>query len=313
MDFHIQENTPTRETLTQIAQIWNANATARHAFYPWTSDLLLPLLTDADGSPVGHLFTAHHTPSNEMIGFIHHSLMREDGYPRAGVVEAIMVDAPYRRSGVGTALLAAAVGRMERSRPRPMLIDALGAWPFGYAFNTLADGSERSGVFLSEPAVYRLFRAAGFDPARRSTVMRADIRAAEHRPVPEGCGFYIGRRTERTWLDRVFRGRVLHDHDLVRGADRRVMSRSIFGLMDGESRREGQVVFSLFGVNTPFDMQRKGYAGINLAHLMEHVKDLGGETLELHVYADNDPALALYRSLGFAPVAETVMMHRRLS
>lgn len=310
MDFHIEESAPTRETLTRVAQIWNGNAAGRHAFYPWTVDLLLPLLTGGDGSPVGHLFTAHHSPSGETIGFVHGNIVREDGYPRAGVVEAIMVDAPYRRNGVGTALLAAAVNKM--SAQRPMLIDALGAWPFGYAFNTLADGSERSGVFLSEPSTYRLFRAAGFDPVRRSTVMRADIRAAEHRPVPEGCGFYIGKRTENTWLDRVFRGRALYDHDLVRASDRRLMSRSIFGLMDGESRREGRVVFSLFGVNTPYDMQRKGYAGINIAHLMEHVKDLGGEAMELHVYADNDPALALYRSLGFEPVAETVMMHRRM-
>ncbi len=100
------------------------------------------------------------------------------------------------------------------------------------------------------------------------------------------------------------------DHALVR-QDGRILSRAIFGFMEGESRQEGRAVFSLFGVNTPFDLQRCGYAGMNLSNLMAYVKKLGGDVLELHVYADNPPALRLYESLGFRPLAETMMMHRR--
>ncbi len=311
MNYRIAENSPTPEILSQAARIWNSNAAARHAYYPWTAERLFSLLTGKDGIAVGTFFTAHHIPSGEMIGFVHAATVCEDAYPRAGVVEALLVDAPYRGHGAGSALLAAAAHRLESSRPRPFLLDALGAWPFGYAFNTLADGSERSGVFLSDAPLYRLFRRAGFEPVRKSIVMRADVSPAAGRPLPPGCDIAIRKRSERTWLDRVFRGRELFDHDLVlEGA--RVLSRAIFGLMDGESRQENQAVFSLFGVNTPFDMQRKGYAGINISHLLECVRDLGGRVVELHVYADNAPALALYRSLGFRDVAETMMMHKRL-
>ncbi len=311
MDYFIAASSPAPEVLAQVARIWNGNAVARHAFYPWTVERLSSLLARENGAPAGTLFTAHLDSSNEMIGFAYAANVREDAYPNAGVVEALLVDAPHRMNGVGSALLDAAVNRLETARPRPLLLDALGAWPFGHAFNTLADGSERSGIFLAEPSLYRLFRRAGFDPVRKSIVMRADVSTTSRRPLPEGSSLSMRKRTENTWLDRVFRGRDLFDHDLV-GKDGRILSRAIFGLMEGESRQENQAIFSLFGVNTPFDIQRKGYAGINVARLLECVRDLGGRIVELHVYADNVPALALYRSLGFRKIAETMMMHKKL-
>ena len=304
----IQHALPAIETLAAVASVWNNNAVGRHAFYNWTRERLTGLLT-ANGKPVGTLITAH-AAGGDCVGFIHCNQVREDGYPFAGVVENVMVDSCHRRKGVGAELLGRGLDLIRTFRPEPAFVDALGAWPFGYAFNTLADGSERSGVFLKETDVYRLFRKAGFEPVRKSIVMRAGLLRVQPRAVPPGAGFYIGKRTENTWLDRVFRGRELWDYDMLR-PDRRVVSRAIFGLMEGESRQEGKAVFSLFGVNTPRDLQGKGYAGVNLSNLMAYVRDLGGEAMELHVYADNTPALRLYSGLGFKPVAETMMMHKR--
>ena len=305
---YAQHALPTGVTLAAIASVWNNNAVGRHAFYNWTEERLRELLT-ANGKPVGTLITAH-AAGGDCVGFIHTNHVREDGYPFAGVVENVMVDACHRRKGVGTELLRRGLDLIQSSRSEPAFVDALGAWPFGYAFNTLADGSERSGVFLNEPDVYKLFRKAGFEPVRKSIVMRASLHGVQARAVPPGAGFYVGKRTENTWLDRVFRGRELWDYDMVR-QDRRIFSRAIFGLMEGESHQEGKAVFSLFGVNTPRDFQGKGYAGMNLSNMMAYVRNLGGDVMELHVYADNTPALRLYSSLGFAPVAETMMMHKR--
>lgn len=293
--------------LDEIARLWNANAAGRHAFFPWTGDLLRTQLAPNDRMS-GRLLTAR-SGDGLLLGFVHVNQVLEDGYPWAGVVEAILVDVAFRNRGIGASLLDAALSAIGEFRPRPEFADALGAWPFGYAFNILMDGSERSGVFLSEPAIYRLFRRVGFQPVKKSIVMRAELSGVEGRPIPRGAGFYIAKRTERTWLDRVFRGRELWDHDLSRW-DGRLLSRSIFGFMEGESKHEGRALFSVFGVNTPRDLQRRGYAGVNLSHLMAHARELGGELMELHVYADNEPALALYRSLGFKPVGETVMMHK---
>ncbi len=295
--------------LHELAILWNANAARRHAFYPWTGEMLAKLLSSG-GKGIGRLLEAR--VDGRLVGVSHASVINEDGYPLAGSVEMLMVDEAYRKKGIGSALLRGATAFLDSQRPRPEFIDALGAWPFGYLYNVLADGSERSGVFLNDSGLYRLFRRAGFEPVRKSYVMRADANnpLAAPRPLPPGAGFYVAKRGDRTWLDRVFRGRELWDHDLI-AADGQRLSRSIFGLMEGESRREGKVVFSLFGVNTPADVRGKGYAGINLSHLLAHIAQLGGDLIELHVYADNLPALALYRRLGFRQLHETMMMHAR--
>lgn len=300
----------TSSLLSEVAELWNANARERHAYYPWTGESLAELLMQ-DGKPVGRLLVAR--AGEELAGMCHIAAVDEDGYPHAGVIEALLVDRAHRGRGIGTALVKGAVTLLGNHRPQPQFIDALGAWPFGYAYNVLADGSERSGVFLNEKDVYRLFRRLGFEPVRKSLVMRAETRnpKAHPRPLPSNAGFYMAQRRERTWLDRVFRGRQLWDHHLVTTGGA-VLSRSIFGLMDEVSRHERKAVFSLFGVNTPHDLQGRGYAGVNLSHLLSHIAELGGDQVELHVYADNAPAVALYKSLGFAKVAETIMMHLRL-
>ncbi len=298
------------ETLEEIARTWNANAVGRHAFFPWTGELLARQLTNPNGTAVGRFILAR-TGRGDLVGFVHINQIREEGYPSAGDVEVLVVDAGYRKRGIGTGLLERAVALATEFRPFPGFIDALGAWPFGYGFTGMLDGSERSGVFLREEAAYRLFRRNGFAPVRQSLVMRLDLAGVTPRPLPSGSGFYIARRTENTWLDRVFRQRTLWDHELVR-TDRRILSRAIFGFMEELSTQEGRAVFSVFGVNTPADMQGKGYAGINISHMLDHIRGLGGDVAELHVYADNTPALALYRGLGFRVVAETMMMHRKL-
>lgn len=316
MRYHfVRHEHPSPEVLASAASLWNNNAAGRHAFFPWTVERLSELIVP-DGYAIGTFFTAHAGTAigdggGDCVGFAHVNQVREDGYPFAGVVENVLVDACHRRHGVGTELLRLALDRIAAYRPVPPLVDALGSWPHGYAFNTLADGSERSGVFLNDPALYRLFRKSGFEPVRKSIVMHRSLHDAQGRPVPRGAGFYIAKRSERTWLDRVFRGRELWDHELVR-QDRRVLSRAIFGFMESESRHRGRAVFSLFGVNTPGDMQGNGYAGVNISNLMEHVRGLGGDEMELHVYADNTPALRLYTGLGFTPLAETAMMHKTL-
>lgn len=307
MTYHfIRHATLSPVVLSDIASLWNSNAVGRHAFFPWTVERLAELLDSGDRAP-GVLITAHER--DVCIGFAYCNQVREDGYPFAGVIENILVDAPHRRRGVGTELLRLGLSRIAEYRPALPMVDALGAWPYGYSFNCLADGSERSGVFLNDPATYRLFRRAKFEPVRKSIVMRASLAGARPRPIPRGAAFRIGKRPDRTWLDRVFRGRELWDHQLLRRGD--ILSRAIFGFMESESRQEGRAVFSVFGVNTPFDLQGNGYAGINLSHMMAYVRDLGAEVLELHVYADNAPALRLYSGLGFRAVAETMMMHRQ--
>lgn len=293
------------EALDEVATLWNRNATGRHAFFPWTGALLHRVWLACDMVSASRLLEAR--IDGRLVGFAHCSWMHEYGYPYAGAVEAVLVDAEHRGKGIGAALLARGLAVLRLVEPGLEFVDALGAWPCGFLYTCLADGSERSGVFSSEPALTALFAGAGFRPAKKSLVMRAPAAAGGGSP-PSGTGVRINRRGLGTWLDRVFRARELWDHNLVdwRGD---VLSRAIYGPMPGESLAEGRVVFSLFGVNTPDHLRGRGWGGRNIALLLGHVAKLGGDQVELHVYADNTPALALYRRAGFVEVADTTMMH----
>lgn len=294
------------EPLGEIAALWNRNAADRHGFFPWSGELLHQAFRACGMVDNSRLVEAR--VDGALVGFAHATWMREYGYPPGGSIEAVMVDRQWRKRGVGTALVDTALNLLDLAAPGLELVDALGAWPYGALYTCLADGSERSGVFSTQPDLYALFEKAGFKPARKSLVMRAEARAAT-RPMSLLMRVRTRQRTEDTWLDRAFRARELWDHNLIDWKGN-LLSRAIYGFMPGESAQEGENIYSLFGVNTPEIFRGSGFAGLNIDHLLGHVASLGGDQVELHVYADNEPALALYRRAGFREVAETVMMLR---
>lgn len=291
--------------LDEIAALWNTNAAGRHGFFPWSGKLLAQLLPDEIGF-TGLLLEAR--ADGRLIGFCAGGSLHEPEYAFSATIEALLVDRAWRGQGVGTTLLRSAVRLLRRRWPRPLFIDAMGSWPNGYAFSTLADGSERSGVLATDKDLYRLFRREGFAVVRKSLILRAANTnpLAAPQPIPKNTMVYIRRRGRDTWLDRAFRGRTLWNHELTRGG--KTISRAIFGLLDDVSRAEGKIVFSLFGVNTAPQHRRKGLGRINISNLMAYTAKLGCEMTEVHVYADNEAALALYRALGFSPVGETIML-----
>lgn len=297
-----------RDTLDDMASLWNRNAVDRHGFFPWSGERLA--LMFGGGIAARSRLVAARAPGGELAGFAHVTWMREYGYSPGGSVEALLVARPYRNRGVGTALLAKCLDVVAADARDLALVDALGAWPYGYLYTTLADGSERSGVFADAPELAALFRRFGFRDARKSLVMRAATHAAAD-PLPNGWTIEVARREMTTWLDLAFRGRAIWDHNLVDG-NGNVLSRAIYGFMPNESRHSNRTIYSLFGVNTPPQYRSQGYAGRNVSRLLAHLNKLGADTAELHVYADNDPALALYAKTGFRQVAETMMMIKSL-
>ena len=58
--------------------------------------------------------------------------------------------------------------------------------------------------------------------------------------------------------------------------------------------------------------QGRGYGREMLRGMMRHMKDLGGQYINLDCLADNDTANALYRSEGFEEVARQVRWFRRI-
>ena len=298
----------TPEALDEIAVLWNRNAPGRHGFFPWTGEQLSHAFSAKNLFAASRLVEAR--ADGALVGFSHVTWMREYGYPPGGAIEAILVDQAFRRKGIGMALLRSSLSILSAAAPGLALVDALGAWPYGFLYTTLADGSERSGVFSRDSGLQHLFRQAGFQDERKSLVMRAKTDQGAG-IVPIDMVVDVRKRNGATWLDLVFRNRELWDHNLY-DVDGAPLSRAVYGFMPNESKQEKQIIYSIFGVNTPAHCRGRGLAGINIRHLLSHLKRLGADFAELHVYADNDPAVALYRKCGFEVVADTMMMLKDL-
>ena len=285
----------------ELAELWNVNADGRHSFHPWTGSRLYALLAGSRRFRPEQLLTVRR--NGRLAGFLHYSFINEPGCRPVASIEALLVDRECRGLGLANLLMQAAVGAISQRGVE--FIDAMGAWPYGHLYTTLADGSERSGVFHSENDLAGLFAKFGFNPEKASLVMRGDL--AGHAYSGKTRRIRLERRICKSWFDFVFRGRELWDHDLL-DDDGHILSRAVFGRMDGESLHTGMETYSLFGVNTPPALRRQGFASENLNLLMSRLAGNGVRRVELHVYAGNEPALMLYRRLGFVPVAETMMM-----
>lgn len=297
--------------LEAMVTLWNRAACAAHGFYPLTLESYAQRVVNDIRFQAEGLLLA--TLAGEVVAALHLDVVRELPYDPCGVVEIVLVAPDHRRRGIGSALLNAALYCL-RSQNVPF-IDGLGCWPYSPFYATLIDGSERSGAFLSDPAMLRLFEAQEFRRGRESLVMRLDLSAAlpaldeERRRLRQRSTFFRAAREEkRSWLDFVFRGWRLFDHKALTGG--RECSHAIYGRMAGVSDYTGREVYALFGVNTPPARRSQGWATLNLHALLEALPDDGAQTVELHVHADNGPAVRLYRNLGFVEVGVTTTLRR---
>jgi len=292
-----------------VAALWNQAFAGHHGFFPISADLLWRrVIALARFKPERFLVA---TIAGEIVGFLHHDEVREASYTPAAVIEAFGVAPPYRRRGIGSALLAAALADIKEGDLA--FIDGGGAWPYSPFYATLIDGSERSGLFQNNTAALRLLARQGFAPDRESIVMRRDL----HDDIPAATipsmlkAVEMVREGNSCWLDFVFRGWRLTDHDLC--ANNRPVTRAIYSRMDGVSDYSGREIYAIFGVYTEEGSRRQGLAFCNLAAVLRRLRGLGAAEAELHVYADNAPAVNLYRKLGFREVARTVAMRKPMT
>ncbi|MCX7934930.1 MAG: GNAT family N-acetyltransferase, partial [Planctomycetota bacterium] len=195
-----------------VVAVWNQSLEGHHGFFPLSAAILQARVLSVSRFRPERFLVA--TVAGEIVGFLHCDEVRESSYEPAAVVEALGVMPNYRRRGIAHALLAAALA-MFKDRDLAF-IDGGGAWPYSPFYATLIDGSERSGLFQDNAAALRLFARHGFRTARESIVMRRDLRT----PLPEVAlpqqmkPVEVRRETPCCWLDFVFRGWRLVEHDL---------------------------------------------------------------------------------------------------
>lgn len=292
-----------------LAEVWNASAREAYGFFPLEPEVLRRRISDEPRFRPDRLLFA--LLNDRPVGFCHWDVVAEPYYPPAAALEAFAVRPEHRGRGVGSALLGRALAEIARTPVR--FIDAWGTFPYTPFYSTLIDGSERSGPFLHDEATLSFLARHGFRRGRPSLVMRRDLAhdpPPEPGPAPDAAVLTTSPRAGKaTWLDFVFRGWTLMDRLFVR-QDGQVLSRAITARMDGLSHQAGRERYALFGVNTPEAQRGQGHATRMLRHLLWTLAAEGAAEVELHVYADNAPAVRLYRRGSFGEIARTVVMQR---
>ncbi len=292
-----------------LSELWNVALRDAYGFFPLTPTRLATRIFEEPRFRAERLLFAF--LDGRPAGFLHWDLVAEPYYAQAAAVEVVGVTPELRGKGIGAALLGRALEGIARTNA--CFVDAWGTFPYTPFYSTLIDGSERSGPFLTDSELLAFFERHGFRRDRESLIMRRDLR---HLP-PEEPGrspdasvlTSASRSGKTTWLDFVFRGWSLRDRFLVR-PDGQILSRAITARMDGLSGHTGRERHALFGVNTPESLRGEGHATRMLRELLFTLAAEGADEVELHVYADNTPAVHLYRRCAFEEIARTTVMRR---
>jgi ribosomal protein S18 acetylase RimI-like enzyme len=292
--------------LKAFTRLYNGTQFEQHGFFPVTPERVRERIVQSPWFDPHLLLLAE--VGGEAAGFAHGAVLREPCHEEGGVVEAIGVLPSCRNRGIGRRLMDELLQRLDdRGANR---IDGGGTFPFSPFYTTWLDGSERSGPATDNEPALRLFAGCGFRPVRYSKIMRADLSERTATGGADGLRLLTRPRAAAGWLDHVFRGWALHDSELVGTLGRKALSRAIYGRMSDLSVHEGRELYAVFGVRTPEALRGHGYATAHFHRLMAHLRSLGGEAAELHVFSDNEPALRLYRRVGFVVTGETVTLRR---
>lgn len=288
-----------------IAQLWNESLFDTHGFFPITAEFFHQNVIEKSRFRPEFFLIA--SDGGKYVGMIHFDIVEEDPYEKAGVISMLLVHPSCRCEEYGEKLLKEAIHKLERNGVK--LIDAGGAWPYSPFYAGIIDGSERAGVAADNRAALWLFDKYNFIRDRESIIMQVDLK--KHQITTEDpLVYYQSRQGQQTWLDRVFSSWTLYDHAMLADTGL-LLSRAIHARMDGLSDFTGKEIHSIFGVSTPIALRGKGLATKNIVLLLSRLKESGADTAELHVYADNRPAINLYERCGFHEIGRTFSLRRR--
>jgi ribosomal protein S18 acetylase RimI-like enzyme len=78
-------------------------------------------------------------------------------------------------------------------------------------------------------------------------------------------------------------------------------------------REEGRARAGLLDVRVPLEHRRKGYARFLVGEILRRARSNLVHGVEVQTSAENQPALALYDSLGFVPVEQATLYRKESS
>jgi ribosomal protein S18 acetylase RimI-like enzyme len=192
-----------------------------------------------------------------------------------------------------------------------------GQFPLNPFYWGLYGGSEWAGILSAHTAFHRAVAAAGYEPVSSTLLLEADLAEPD---VRDSRGALI-RRMARVevvedvmpahWWQALAIGgfrptgfRLTSKSDVCELARATTWDMNWFGRHDGRSR------IGIIDVEVAPEFRRRGYARHLVGEIMRQARTEMVSAVALQTRSTNEPALALYQSMGFVPV-ESATLYRR--
>jgi ribosomal protein S18 acetylase RimI-like enzyme len=261
----------------------------------------------------------------QIVGFVHAGfgpeLPVESSQPfqlsrDMGTVAMLVVDPMESDSELAGGLIRAAEQYLQTRGAR--VVYAGGLFPLNPFYWGLYGGSEGSGILAGQVGFQRSLVELGYEPVNSTVFLQADLAIAEPRDPRAAV---IRRLTQfevqddplpRHWWE----GSALSEFHL---ATIRLLSKSDNTTelahastwdMNWFGRSDGRTRMGLIDLEVPAEHRRKGYGRFLVSEIFRRARANLIDLVEVQTAATNQPALALYASLGFRPIDQATLYRR---
>ena len=227
-----------------------------------------------------------------------------------GAITMLVVDSEPDAPAVARGLILEAE-RYLRTRGANVLY-AGGQFPLNPFYWGLYAGSEGSGIPSSHPVFPQALAALEYEPISTTVSLEFDLASTEPR---DPRALVIRRQTqlviyedalpENWWENQALSEFHLTRLRLVARSEGIELAWATTWDMTWFGRGDGKTRLGLIGVEVAADHRRKGYGRHLVSEVLRWARDHSIALVEVQTMSTNQPALALYRSLGFRPIDQS--------
>ena len=232
--------------------------------------------------------------------------------PEMGVIAMLAVAPGEGAQAIAEGLIVEAE-RYLRGRGAKVIYGG-GQFPLNPFYWGLYSGAEASGAPSSHAEFTGALRALGYEPVSTSVHLRFDLSRSEPRdprsPIlrRQAAVEIVEDAPPANWWENI----ALSDFHLtlarlVARADGAEIARARTWDMTWFGRLDGRTRLGIFDVFVSPEHRRKGCARFLMAGIFRAARDHGYDDAEVQTATANEPALALYQSLGFEPVEQSTV------
>jgi ribosomal protein S18 acetylase RimI-like enzyme len=293
-----------------LAEIWNESLTGRGAVaLRHSSPLETYVFAKLYFDPAGLIVAID---DDKLVGFAHAGLGpnadQTGTAPEMGIICKIAVRPSYRRRGIGSELLRRCEEYLARSGSPTIYAGPMA--PYGPFYFGVYGGSCLPGILVSDAAAEPFLLRHGYQVHETRLVLQrsltqplnsADARFPSLRRQFE---LRVAPRAGRgTWWQESMLGPVEPvEFRLEDKATNRLVGHTAVWEMDGFSWRWNQPAVGILEIEVSEDRRRQGLAKYLLTQMLHYLQDQFFGLAEVQIPAANEPAINLFRGVGFAQV-----------